>query len=92
MSFYVFMSLYAFICFYMLSLCWISLNIPENDWLNIASDIKYTSVLNILGYSYNNIINIANVIILEFLFARFVHPSDLQLAILSFLTQVRTSE
>ena len=49
--------------------------------LNIASDIKYTSVLNILGYSYNNIINIANVIILEFLFARFVHPSYLQLTI-----------
>ena len=39
-----------------------------------ASDIKYARVLNMLQYSYNNIIIIVtNVIILEFLSARFVH-------------------
>ena len=44
-----------------------------------------------LGYSYNNvIIIITNVVLLEFLFARFVHPGALQLTILSFLTKVRT--
>ena len=42
-------------------------------------------VWNILWQSYNNIVNIvANVIILEFLFARFVHPGTPQLAILFF--------
>ena len=34
-------------------------------------------------YSYNNIIIVANVIILEFLSARFVHSGALQLMILS---------
>ena len=36
-----------------------------------------------LQYSYGNII-VANIIILEFLSARFVHPGALQLTILSF--------
>ena len=36
--------------------------------------IKSARVLNIPGYSYNNIIiSVTNVIILEFFFARFVH-------------------
>ena len=34
-------------------------------------------------YSYNNIIIVANAIILEFLSAQFVHPGALQLMILS---------
>ena len=37
-----------------------------------------------LQYSYGNIIIVANIIILEFLSARFVHPGALQLTILSF--------
>ena len=42
-------------------------------------------------YSYNNIIIIiTNVIILEFLSARFVHSGASQLMILSFLARVRT--
>ena len=48
-----------------------------------ASDIKYTKVLNMLWYGYNNIIK-TNVILLEFLSARFVHSGVLQLTILSF--------
>ena len=41
-----------------------------------------------LYLSYNKIIiNVTNVIILEFLSARFVHPGALQLIILSFLTR-----
>ena len=49
-----------------------------------ASGIKYTSVLNMPQYSCNNIIVATNVIILEFLSARFVRPGSLQLTILSF--------
>ena len=40
-------------------------------------------------YSYNNIIIVTNVIILEFLSARFVHPGSL-LPIYLFLTRDRT--
>ena len=43
-------------------------------------------VLHMLQYSYNDIIIITNVIILEFFSAQFVHPAALQLTILSFLT------
>ena len=44
-----------------------------------------------LRYSYNNIIIVINVSILEFLSARFVHLGAPQLTILSFfLTRVRT--
>ena len=39
-----------------------------------ASDIKYVRVLNMPRYSYSNIIIVANIIILEFLSARFVRP------------------
>ena len=43
-----------------------------------------------LRHSYN-IITVINVIVLEFLSARFVHPGALQLTIFSFfLTQLRT--
>ena len=55
-----------------------------------VSGIKYGRVLNMLRYSYNKIIIVSNVIILEFLSARFVHSGTPQLIILSFLTQVRT--
>ena len=44
-------------------------------------------------YSYNDIIIIiTNVIILEFLSARFVHPGAPELTILSLLTRVRVEE
>ena len=57
----------------------------------VASEIEYTRVLNMLQYSYNNmIIIITNVIILDFLFYRFVHPGARQLTILYFLIQVTT--
>ena len=50
-----------------------------------ASGTKYARVLNILGYSYNNIIIlVTNIIILEFLSARFTHPGAPQQTILSF--------
>ena len=55
-----------------------------------ASGSKYGSVLNMPRYSYNNIIIVTNVIILEFLSVRFVHPGAPQLTILIFLTRVRT--
>ena len=51
-----------------------------------ASTIKYSRVLNMLRYIYNNIITVTNVIILEFLSARFVHPGSPQLIILSYLS------
>ena len=47
------------------------LDVPENAWTNCSD---YARVLNMPQYSYNNIVIIvANVIILEFLSARFVH-------------------
>ena len=50
-----------------------------------VSGIKRARVLNMLRYSYNNIIVIVtNVATLEFLSARFVHLSALELTILSF--------
>ena len=52
-----------------------SLNMPENAWINC---FKYAMVPNMLLYSYDNIIIIAtNVIILEFLSARLVNPGAL---------------
>ena len=47
-----------------------SLNMPENTWINYSD---YTMDLSMPWYSYNNIIILINVIILEFLPARFVH-------------------
>ena len=49
-----------------------------------VSVIKYAKVLNMLRYSYNNIITITSVVMLECLSARFVHPGPLLLTILSF--------
>ena len=78
---------------------WILLDVPEygfqgshliifDIWHEFehASGIKYARVLKMLQYNYNNIILIAviNVIILEFLSARFVHSGTPQCAILSF--------
>ena len=48
-----------------------SLSMPENAWINCS---EYARVLNISQYSYNGIIVVPNVIVLEFLSARFVHP------------------
>ena len=57
------------------STCFIILDI----WLGFEydSDIKYGRILK----SCNNIIIVTNVIILEFLSDRFVHPDTLQLTI-----------
>ena len=55
-----------------------------------ASAIKYVRFHNILRYIYNNIVFETNVIILEFMSARYVHTGAPQLTIFSFLTQVRT--
>ena len=54
--------------------CWISLNISENAWMNCSD---YVRVLNMLWYSYNKIIIIVTVIILEFLCAGFLYPGTL---------------
>ena len=52
-----------------------SLNIHENGEINCPD---YARVLNMHQYGYDNIIIIVtNAIILEFLFARFVHPVTL---------------
>ena len=65
------------------SLCLIILDIWQS--FEHISDIKYAMVFNIQHFSYNNIIIVVtNVIILELLSARFVHPGYLQLNILSF--------
>ena len=66
------------------SVCLIILDIWEG--FEYASEIKHARVLNRPRYNYNNIIIIVtNVIMLEFLSARFVHPGAPQLTILSFL-------
>ena len=83
-----------------------SLNMPENAWINYArvlsvfsdliildiwqgfeyaSGIKYARVLNMLRYSYSNIIIVTNVILLEFLPARIVLLGAPQITVLSFL-------
>ena len=70
----------------------ISLNTPEdgciaeclNAWINCSD---YARVLNMPWYGYNIIVT--NVITLEFLSARFVHPGAL-LPFYLFLKRVRT--
>ena len=55
--------------------CSMSLNMPEKTLINCYD---YAKVLNMLRYSYNNIISfVTNVIILEFLSARFIHTDAL---------------
>ena len=54
-----------------------------------ASGIKYARVLNMLRYSYNIIVVVTNIIILEFWSARFAHPGAPQPFYL-FLLRVRT--
>ena len=51
-----------------------SLNMSEHSWLNCSD---YARVLNMPRYSYNIIITVTNVIILELLSTRFVHPGSL---------------
>ena len=65
------------------SKCLIILDIWQS--FEYVSGIKYTRVLNMLRYSYNNmVISITNAILLEFLCALFVHPGTPQLTISSF--------
>ena len=68
------------LCQNMAEYCWMSLNMPEKTVL---------WVLNMPWYSYENIITVNNVIILEFLSVQFAYPSTLLLFHI-FLTQVRT--
>ena len=65
------------------SICFIILDIWQA--LKYVSGIKYARVLDMLRYSCNNVIVVTNVIVLEFLPDRFVHPGAPQLTILSFL-------
>ena len=61
-------------------ICLIILDIWQD--FDYTSGIKYVRVLNMLRYSYDNIIVIVtNVVILEFFSAPFVHPGILQLTI-----------
>ena len=64
---------------------WIFLNVAENTWINCSD---YASFFTMLWYSYNNIVIETNVVILEFLSARFIHP-DALLPFYLFLTWVR---
>ena len=61
------------VCLNLGEYCWISLNMPENAWKKTSD---YARVLNMLQYGYNNII-VTNVIMLEFLSARFIHQGTL---------------
>ena len=60
---------------------------PENACINCSD---YARIPNILQYSYNNIIIVTYVTILEFLSAQFIHPGALQLTILSILAFFNT--
>ena len=62
------------VCLSMAEYCCMSLNMPENAWINCSD---YARVLDMPQYSYNNIIIVTNVIVLEFLSARFIHPHAL---------------
>ena len=69
---------------------WILLNVPEYTWKCLDKFSYYDRVLNGPRYSYNSlIIIVTNIIILKFLYARFVHPGAL-LPFYLFLTWVRT--
>ena len=76
------------VCLSMAEYCCMSLNMPENAWINCSD---YARVLNMPQYCYNNIIIIVTNIMLEFLSSRFIHPGAL-LRISLFLTKVRTWE
>ena len=43
-------------------------------YFEYASNITYAKVLDMQQYSYDNIIIVTNVIILQFLILQFVHP------------------
>ena len=64
------------------SICRIILDIWQS--FEYARDIKYAKVLNMLQYSSDSNIVLANVVILKFLSVQFLHPGSLQLIILSF--------
>ena len=56
---------------------WILPKVPENAWISCSDYVRH---LNMVQYSYNNIVIIvATVIILELLFAGFIHPVALLL-------------
>ena len=67
------------------SICFIILDIWQG--FQHVAGIKYSRVLNMPQYSYNTIIVVSNVIILEFLPAWFVHPGALQPTVLSFFNK-----
>ena len=71
-------------CPWMSENAWIMLDIWQSFEHEYASGMKYARFLNMLQYSYGNIIIVANIIMLEFFSVRFVHPGALQLTILSF--------
>ena len=68
------MSDYGSISLLMFEHNWILLNDPEYAWKNCSD---YARVLNMLQYSYNNIIIIVTNVILELLPARFAHSGVL---------------
>ena len=68
-------------------ICLMSLNMPENACINCSD---YARIPNIPQYSYNNIIVVTYVTILEFLPAQFMHSGALQLTILSILSFFNT--
>ena len=43
---------------------------PENAWINSSG---YVRVVNMPQYSYNNVIIVTNVIMLEFMYARIIY-------------------
>ena len=80
---------YALMSLNMLEYSCILLNVPEYAW-KCMNKLFYVRAINMPQYGYyNTIIIVMNVIILEFLSARFVHPGAL-LPFYHFLKQVRT--
>ena len=92
------------ICLTIVEYCWMSLNMPENAWINC---FNYARVLNMRHYLiYLTVLNMSQVLnmwgfwiccdivitllLLLLLSAQFAHPGTLQLTISYLLTQVRT--
>ena len=52
--------------------CWMSLTMPENAWINCSD---YAMVLNMPQYTCDNFfIIVTNVVMLDFLSVRLLHP------------------
>ena len=78
------MSPYASISLNISEYCWMSLDMPENAWINCSG---YSRVLNVPWFSYNMMIIVTNVIMLQFLSAQFIYTGAL--LPFCFLTWVR---